>query len=152
VSDDLPAIGQAAVVTVSIGLAGARSAVRAAVAHAEESGVLIAVVVVDVSGGVVALERMDGAPFVAAALAQDKAWTAAAFAAPNDTWSGASKPDGRYWGLAGALGGRFSVLAGGVPVVLDRQTVGAVGVSGGDDEFDRACATAAAEAIGRPRG
>lgn len=92
---------------------------------------------------------MDGAPFVVFALAQEKAWTAAAFGAPTKAWVESSRPGGPFWGLTNALGGRFSVLAGGVPLITDGRMVGAVGVSGGDERFDHDCAEHAASAVAR---
>lgn len=131
----------------TVSAAGARAALDAAQRHAAGLGRAVGVAVVDSSGAVVAAARMDGAPTVALALATDKAWTAAAFDAPSDAFGEESKPDGVFWGLASSLQGRFCLLAGGLPLADSGAPVGAVGVSGGTAEEDRAIAAAAAAAL-----
>jgi uncharacterized protein GlcG (DUF336 family) len=113
---------------------------------AAEIGRALAVVVVDSAGHTVAAGRMDGAPFVALSLAEEKARTSAAFRAPTAKWQDTSQPGQPYWGLTSALGGRLSVLAGGVPLEEDGRVIGAVGVSGGDATQDHGCALHAASA------
>jgi uncharacterized protein GlcG (DUF336 family) len=127
-----------------VALPVARHAVERAREHAEEIGRAIAVVVVDSAGHLVAAERMDGASFVVAELAEEKARTAAAFGVPTSAWRASSRPGERYWGLTSAIGGRLSVLAGGVPLLVDGELVGGLGVSGGDDREDEQCAAHAA--------
>jgi len=52
-------------------------------------------------------------------------------------------------GLALAAGPeRWTAMEGGAPILVDRQCVGGVGVSGGDWAFDERTARAAVEAIG----
>lgn len=43
---------------------------------------------------------------------------------------------------------RLVTLAGGVPIVEDRQIIGGVGVSGASEEEDTACALAGLRAVG----
>jgi uncharacterized protein GlcG (DUF336 family) len=117
---------------------------RRAEEFASEAGLCVAVVVVDSAGHPVAAERMDGAPFPVLAVAQEKAWTAAAFGTPTATWRESSQPGAAYWGMTNSLGGRFSVLTGGAPLMADGRVIGGVGVSGGDDTQDHSCALHAA--------
>jgi uncharacterized protein GlcG (DUF336 family) len=98
--------------------------------------------VVDRGGNVVASARMDGAQIIALPLAVDKAFTAVACGRPSDAWAESSQPGGKDWGFTTTLGGRIVVFAGGVPVVVDGEVVGGLGVSGGPAEVDRACAEA----------
>ncbi|SCE15834.1 Haem-degrading, partial [Streptomyces sp. BpilaLS-43] len=58
-----------------------------------------------------------------------------------------SEPGGQFWGMALSGLGRVLVFAGGVPLVVDGEVVGAVGVSGGSREQDGAVAEAAAAAL-----
>ena len=104
--------------------------------------------VVDSAGGVVASARMDGAQLVAVDLATDKAYTAVAFGQPTEAWSASTQPGGADWGLTTTLGGRLVVFAGGLPVHVDGQVVGAIGVSGAAADVDRACAQAGIAAVG----
>ena len=116
-------------------LAGVRAA-------AEERGVALAASVVDAGGNVVASIRMDGAQLVAAPLAADKAWTAMAAGAPTERWAEMTNPGGSDWGLSTAIGGRFIVFPGGLPIRVDGELVGGLGVSGAAGSVDRACGEA----------
>ena len=110
--------------------------------------VAMGLAVVDTAGGVVASARMDGAQLVAVDLATDKAYTAVAFGQPTEAWSDSTQPGGADWGLSTTLGGRLVVFAGGLPVRVDGQVVGAIGVSGSAAQVDRACAEAGIAAVG----
>ena len=110
--------------------------------------VAMGLAVVDTAGGVVASARMDGAQLVAVDLATDKAYTAVAFGQPTEAWSDSTQPGGADWGLSTTLGGRLVVFAGGLPVRVDGQVVGAIGVSGSAAQVDRACAQAGIAAVG----
>src|SRR5690348_13400343 len=84
-----------------------------------------AVAVVDNGGNLVYLERLDGTFAAASEVAIKKANTAALFKAPS------SKLENSINGGRQALitvGHTF--LQGGIPIILDGQVVGAIGVSG----------------------
>src|SRR5262249_25746446 len=129
-------------------LEGARQAVAAVVAEARAKGVGAAVAVVDDGGNVLAVERVDG-PFAAGArISVGKARTAALFKKPTAFFEDAVNK-GR---TAMAALDDFTPLQGGVPIVVDGQVVGAVGVSGAssakqDEEF----AVLGAGAVTAPR-
>ena len=116
--------------------------------EAARRDVAMGLAVVDTAGGVVASARMDGAQLVAVDLATDKAYTAVAFGQPTEAWSDSTQPGGADWGLSTTLGGRLVVFAGGLPVRVDGQVVGAIGVSGSAAQVDRACAQAGIAAVG----
>lgn len=111
-------------------------------------GERLAVVVVDRGGNPVAALRMDGAQLGAHSLASDKAYTAVAFGLPTGAWASTSTPGAGDWGLAGTLAGRAVVFPGGVPVYLDGQLIGGVGVSGAKSVVDEACAEKAVVSAG----
>lgn len=121
----------------------ARRVIEVALTHAAALGILIAAAVVDAGGNLVAFERMDGAQIVAGPLAIDKAWSAVACGAPTDVWAATTQPGAVDWGFNTALGGRVVVMPGGVPVLVRRQLIGAIGVSGGEGFQDRDCAETA---------
>jgi uncharacterized protein GlcG (DUF336 family) len=127
----------------------ARRLADAALAEASAIGAAMAVAVVDRGGNLALLERMDGAQVVAAPLAVDKAWTALSCAAPSDDWAATTAPGGEDWGMSTALGGRIVVMPGGVPVTVDGELVGGVGVSGGYGHEDKRCALAALDVLGQ---
>lgn len=55
-----------------------------------------------------------------------------------------AQPGKQFYGIAGSIGGRAIVFAGGIPLMSNGQLVGGVGVSGGSGEQDQAVAEAAA--------
>jgi len=116
--------------------------------HAASLGRAVAVVVVDRGGNLVTSARMDGSQLGASSLALDKAYTAVAFGRPTSAWSQSSSPGASDWGLVGSLSGRTSVIAGGVPVYVEGQLVGGVGVSGGPSAIDEECAEKSLAAAG----
>lgn len=121
-----------------------------AAAHqvAFDKGILIAVAVVDAGGHIVIVDRMDGAATCAVDLCIDKARTSAATMSPTETWYRSTQPGGDDWGMNTALGGRFSAMPGGIPIIRDGEMIGAIGVSGGEAAEDVACATVGILAIG----
>ena len=127
--------------------AGARSVLDAAVAHAERIGVPVNVCVADASGDVLTSARMDGAALMSYPIAVDKAYTVAAFQGlPTHAWFDLIKDEPALReGIVHR--DRLVVFAGGVPVRVDGEVVGAVGVSGGSAEQDREVAEAGATAV-----
>ncbi len=111
-------------------------------------GERLAVVVVDRGGNPVAALRMDGAQLGAHSLASDKAYTAVAFGLPTGAWAQTSIPGAGDWGLSSTLGGRAVVFPGGVPVYLEGELIGGVGVSGAKSVVDEACAEKAVVGAG----
>lgn len=138
------------VVRRDIGLDLAQRLLAGVRAEAAGRGIAMGAAVVDAGGAVVAALRMDGAQTIALPLAVDKAWTAVACGQPTDRWAGSTQPGGGDWGLNTTLGGRFVVFAGGLPVRVDGELVGGLGVSGAASEVDRACAEAGLRAAGLP--
>lgn len=129
-------------------LDAARRIVDAAVEEARRLGVAVAIAVAGRSGDLVAFARMDGAPLLSSGIAQDKAYTVCAFnGLPTHAWWDLIKDEpALVHGITKT--DRLVVFGGGVPVVAGGELVGAVGVSGGSAEQDRAIAEAGAAAIG----
>jgi uncharacterized protein GlcG (DUF336 family) len=114
----------------------------AAEARANEWNVTIAVV--DDGGHLIYLERMDGAPKPTAIVATEKARTAALFKRPTLSFEEMLK-GGRYGVLS--LPG-VTPIEGGVPLIIQNECVGAVGVSGVQSPQDAQVARAGAAAVG----
>jgi glc operon protein GlcG len=127
--------------------AGARAALDAAVAHAETLGVPVNVCVADHTGDALATARMDGASLLSYSIAVDKAYTVAAFqGVPTHDWFDLIEHEPALReGIVHR--DRLVVFGGGVPVRLEAEVVGAVGVSGGSAEQDREIAEAGAAAV-----
>src|ERR1044072_1242862 len=108
---------------------GARKVIAAAVAYAKKNNAPGGVIaVVDDGGNLMALERMDGTFAAGANISIGKARTAALFKRPTKGFEDTIK-NGRT-ALIALPDAYFTPLQGGVPIVIDGQIVGAVGVSG----------------------
>jgi glc operon protein GlcG len=129
----------------SLTLDGARTVIAAAIAEAKKvnaPGGVIAVV--DEGGNLMALERLDGTFAAGANISIGKARTAVMFKRPTKAFEDIIK-NGRTPMIAL---NDFTPLQGGVPVLLDGEVIGGVGVSGAasaqqDEELAIAGATAA---------
>ena len=112
--------------TKNISLEAAKKVVAEAVKYAKANNAPgAAIAVVDNGGNLVYLERLDNTFAAASEVAIKKANTAALFKAPS------SKLENAINGGRDALitvGHTF--LQGGVPIIVDGQVVGAIGVSG----------------------
>jgi glc operon protein GlcG len=107
-------------------LAGARAIAAAAEAEARRLSTTGAIAVVDDGGNLLYLVRIDNTFPAGAAVATDKARTAATFRMPTRNLEDAVK-SGR---LSLVAVNEMTPLAGGIPITVDGQIVGAVGVSG----------------------
>jgi glc operon protein GlcG len=107
-------------------LDGAKKIVEAAAAEARKNNAGGAIAVVDDGGHLILLERLDNTFPSAAVVATEKARTAATFRKDTRAFEDAVK-NGRTSLVAVPA---ILPLQGGVPIVVDGQVVGAVGVSG----------------------
>ena len=126
----------------------AHLAVGAAVQAAQAMGVRVNVAVVDASGVLAAFLRMPGAPLHSVEIAIDKAYTAASFGLATSQWSEALKQHSAAVRDGLVLRPRFVAFGGGLPVIENGQRIGGIGVSGGSEQQDEACARAGLAAIG----
>jgi uncharacterized protein GlcG (DUF336 family) len=119
----------------------ALAAVVAAVAHGRSLGVAVVAAVVDAGGDLLACVRADGAYPASVGIARDKAYTATVFRAATDEFGKALSSNLL---LAAGISQRPGVVlfGGGLPIISGDRVIGAIGVSGGSEENDRACAAA----------
>lgn len=123
------------------------AAVAAAVAHGRAAGKAVVAAVVDASGDLVALLRGDGAFKASITIAQDKAYTAAVFGASSHALGAdLSGNPALHQGIALRPG--VVLFAGGLPLLENGVVIGGIGVSGGSEEDDLACAGAGLSALG----
>jgi uncharacterized protein GlcG (DUF336 family) len=101
------------------------------------------IVIVDVSGETLGELRMQGAKYLSRASARTKARTAASIGAPSDTIPEAVRPH-----IAAATQGQVTGLGGGLPIRMEGQLVGGIGIGSGSADQDIAVAKAALAAIG----
>jgi glc operon protein GlcG len=122
----------------------ARAAAEAAGAAARERGVAPVAAAVDAGGELVYLWRPDAAQVASVGVATDKARTAAIYRRPSKDFE-----DQATHGRPSALHlARAVPLQGGMPIVVDGQVVGALGVSGASSaDEDQELAVIGVEAV-----
>jgi glc operon protein GlcG len=116
---------------------------EAARAEAEKNHWPVAIAVVDDGGHPLGMLRLDGCAPVGAYIAVEKARTSALGRRPSSQYEDMVN-GGRSAFLSAPL---VTSLAGGVPVLVDGQVVGAVGVSGVKPDQDAQVATAGANSV-----
>lgn len=133
--------------THALTYAGARLALDAALARAQEIGGRFNIAVTDTGGALLAFARMDGAFAFSADIAIDKARTVTGFGGiPSaDLYAGIESEEAVRFGIAKRPG--VAAFGGGVPIRVDGELVGAVGASGGSAEEDTEVAAAGAAAV-----
>lgn len=133
-------------------LEGARTIIAAAEAKAAAMNLKVNIAVVDDGGHLLSFDRMNGARPASGYTAITKATTAATFRVPSGPVpAGAANPDPllnlSLQLAAQASGGKLTTLHGGIPVVVDDQVIGGVGVGGGTGEQDAQVARAGVQAV-----
>lgn len=129
-----------------ITLEQAQAVVQAGLAESASRGLAMNVAVVDAGGNLKAFARMDGAWLGSIDIAIRKARTSRYFDMPTGALGELSQPGGPLFNIEVSNGGLIT-FPGGLPLEVDGQVVGAVGVSGSTVDDDHAVATAAAAAI-----
>ena len=114
---------------------------EAAERKAAEVGVPCVFAGVDQGGNLMLLERMAGSLLVSIEAAQSKAFTAAAFGRPTAELKDLSGPGGEIPGIQNFNNGRVVVFGGGLPVFVDGELAGGIGVSGGTPDQDESIIT-----------
>ncbi|MGG1946003.1 heme-binding protein [Trinickia sp. NRRL B-1857] len=126
-----------------LGLTEIDAIMAAARAEAIKHGWAVAIALVDDGGHALALVRLDGASPASAAIAMEKARTSALGRRESKAYEDMIN-GGRTAFLSAPLAG---TLEGGVPVIVDGQVVGAVGVSGVKSEQDAQVAKAGIHSV-----
>jgi len=125
----------------------ARLMIDAAKAKATEIGVPMCIAITDDAGNLVAFERMDGGKVTSTTIAIDKSYTASGAKKATHEYGDASQPGKPAYGISSAIGGRLMVVGGGLPVMVDGQCVGGIGVSSGSPAQDMEVAQAGVDAV-----
>jgi uncharacterized protein GlcG (DUF336 family) len=128
-------------------LEDARRMIAGGEAKARDIGQPMNVAIVDNGGNLVAFAHMDGAWTGSVDIAIDKAFTSAMFELPTVGLAEKAQPEKPFYGIHVSNHGRVMIFPGGVPLKQDDQCVGAVDVSGGDNQQDQAVVEAAVSAL-----
>lgn len=124
----------------TISYAVAAKMVEAAIARAQELNCKQNVAVVDDGGNLKAFGSMDGAPILGIEGCQRKAFTALFGAGTADLYNAVKSDQSLVIGLSHFS--RATFVGGGLPIVVDGEVVGGIGVGGGTVEQDIDCAKA----------
>jgi glc operon protein GlcG len=122
--------------------AGAQVVLQAAKESAQQRNSPSAIAVVDPAGDLLAFQRMDGVRPASADLAIEKARTAARLRRPS-----AEIEDNINRGRTAFVTADIVALRGGMPIRVNGEVVGAVGIAGLSKEADDDIANAAAAAL-----
>ena len=135
---------------IRLTLAGARAILAGAEAKAREMNVPQNIAVVDEGGHLLAFARMDGAKLSSVEVALTKARAAALQRAATGP-SPAGEPSVMLsLGLPLATDGKLTCIRGGLPIFVDGQCVGGIGVSAGTEQEDVLVAQAGVYILQKP--
>lgn len=127
----------------TLSLEAARQVAAAAEKHARANQWNVCIAIVDDGGHLVYFQRMDGTQTGSVVVSQRKAQTAIAFKRPTKVFE------------EGVAGGRTALVAlpgavpleGGIPLTVDGQMIGAIGISGVTAQQDGMIAQAGVDAL-----
>ncbi len=132
---------------IRLTLEGAKLMLQAAEAKAHEIGVDMDIAVVDAGTNLLCFHRMDGAKITSIDVAINKAFTAAGTRLPTSKYAEVAGPGGKAFGIHVSNRGRFMIFGGGLPIVVEGQTIGAIGCSSGSVDQDTEVAQAGIDAL-----
>jgi glc operon protein GlcG len=130
---------------VALSCKGSHVVLHAGEKKAAAIGVPMCIAVVDAGGNLLAFTRMDGARVPSVQISMTKAISAATRRVPTEKELG----DDPFRGLrlAFASDNQVTAMKGGLPIIIDGQVVGGVGVSNGTPDQDTEVAQAGIDAL-----
>lgn len=120
---------------------------QACVAKAREIGVDMNISITDDGGNLVMFHRMDNGRITSIDIANSKSWTASAARRSTRSYGEAAQPGEPAFGINSIAAGRFSIVAGGLPLFAGDDIVGGVGCSSGTPDQDEMVAMAGVDAF-----
>jgi uncharacterized protein GlcG (DUF336 family) len=126
-----------AVITIRrLSIDDARVLIEGAEEKSREIGVPMCSAVTDEAGNLMAFTRMDGAKISSIDIAISKAFTGAAAKKGTHEYNQLAVPGKPTFGIHVTNRSRFSIIGGGLPVIVNGDVVGGIGISGGTAEED----------------
>ncbi|MFB4165532.1 heme-binding protein [Alteribacillus sp. JSM 102045] len=132
-----------------IDLNTAKKAMEQGEEKAKSIGVPMVITIVNDEANFIASHRMDGALLASVDISQNKAWTSAALKMSTSQLSENSKNNGELFGINSTNNGKVVIFGGGIPLYVNNNLVGAVGVSGGSVNEDIEVAQAVEDFINK---
>ena len=127
-----------------ISLEQAKKVMAGAEAEAKKNNWPVVIVVLDSGGQLVMLQRLDNAQWGSVDIAKEKARSAVALRRPTKALQDLIAQGGANLRLL-TIG--YSVLEGGIPIIVDGKVIGGVGVSGVTSQQDAQIAKAGADSL-----
>jgi glc operon protein GlcG len=127
-----------------INLEQAKKVMAGAEAEAKKNSWPVVIVILDSGGQLVMLQRLDNAQWGSVDIAKEKARSAVALRRPTKALQDLIAQGGANLRL---LNIGYSVLEGGIPIVVDGKIIGSVGVSGVTSQQDAQIAQAGIDAM-----
>jgi uncharacterized protein GlcG (DUF336 family) len=124
-----------------------RIIMQACEAKALEIGQDMDIAITDDAGVLLMFNRMDGARITSVDIAIGKSFTAAAARKSTRDYGKVSQNEGPTFGINTTNQGKFSIIAGGLPLFVDGEIVGGVGCSSGTPDQDEQVAQAGIDAF-----
>ena len=122
----------------------AKKVMAGAEAEAKKNSWPVVIAILDSGGQLVMLQRLDNAQWGSVDIAKDKARSAVALRRPTKVFQDLIAQGGANLRL---LNIGYSVLEGGIPIVVDGKIIGSVGVSGVTSQQDAQIAQAGIDAM-----
>jgi uncharacterized protein GlcG (DUF336 family) len=107
----------------------------------------VSVWVIDEAGHSLYMHRMQGAPWLSVEPSRMKAQTALQTGRPSSAYEQRARERGEYVGITMALMLDNFMAPGGLPILVDGQVAGAIGVGGAPPGGDEQCAQAAIDTV-----
>ena len=125
----------------------AQHIMQACLAKARELAVDMDIAITDDAGHLIMFQRMDNARITSIDIAISKSFTAAAARKSTRAYGEISVPGKPAFGINTSNQGRFSIVAGGLPLFMQEFIVGGVGCSSGTPDQDEIVAQAGVSAF-----
>ncbi len=119
-----------------LNLATAKQLMEIIERRAEALGQKAVIALCNAHGNPIAVHCMDDAFLVSYDVATKKAYTSVAVKMSTMELSKLAQPGGTFYGVDKLDGGRIVIFGGGIPLRVDGEIVGGLGISGGTGEQD----------------
>jgi uncharacterized protein GlcG (DUF336 family) len=126
-----------------LSLEEARVLIEGAKQKSAAMNIPMCIAVCDESGHLIHFERMDGGKISSISIAIDKAFTGAVARKGTHIYNQLCQPGQPTFGIHVTNGGHFSIIGGGLPVTVNGEIVGGIGISSGTAVEDLEVAEAA---------
>ncbi|OMH29200.1 heme-binding protein [Motiliproteus sp. MSK22-1] len=128
-------------------LADAQIIMQGCIQKAEEIDVDMDIAITDDSGHLLMFHRMDNGRITSIDISIGKSFTAAAARKSTRAYGEVSVPGKPAFGINTSNQGKFSIVAGGLPLFVNEQIVGGIGCSSGTPDQDEIVAQAGVDAF-----